>query len=91
LSTCARCGRDQGPDWGANCLAQREWDDDEKNWADLATIECRDRELMALRSLLRSVTGKLEDARECCNELDWNDISVGQVAALIDSVLEVLS
>jgi len=84
-TTCARCGL---PLFDINVVsvAGQCWGEDNG----LGTIACRDRELANLRSLLRSVTGKLEDARERCNELDWNDMSVAQVAARIDSVLEAL-
>jgi hypothetical protein len=57
-------------------------------------IRCRDRELLALRSLLRSVTGKLEEAAEMCEPagtkyLDEEDTQL--MGQLIDSALEALS
>jgi hypothetical protein len=81
-STCARCGL-------------------EADAADLtpfgvcagpavAQFMCRDRELLALRSLLRSVTGKLENARE---HLDGptDALQMFKAAAEVDAVLELLS
>ncbi len=47
---------------------------------------CRDREIANLHSLLRSVTRRLENAREL-----WNDGHEKAMVAEIDAVLEALS
>jgi hypothetical protein len=50
---------------------------------------CRDRELANLRSLLRSVTGKLEELHAILLDDEYGPKSTPVM--LIDSVLEVLS
>jgi len=54
-----------------------------------AIIGCRDRQIAAQAALLRSVTGKLEEAAELL-QTEHSDGAMS-AAALIDSVLEVLS
>jgi hypothetical protein len=84
VTTCARCGR---PECGVATAG------DECEGALLpATVECREAELANLHSLLRSVTGKLEEALELIDaEAYPADIGMDRVKALIDSVLEILS
>lgn len=90
MSTCARCGRPNGWDWQSECVSNQEWDEDSDSWQKLATIECRDRELLAARSLLRSVTTKLEEAAELLEPP--GDARAAAVAReLVVGVLEVLS
>lgn len=81
MSTCARCGSEncmdiQGERTAATHLS--------------AVLHCRDRELSNLRALLRSVTGKLESAREYLDGA-VDRYAAEAAAAEIDSVLEVLS
>jgi hypothetical protein len=52
-------------------------------------IACRDRELANLRSLLRSVTGKLEEAHDMIDGVPGSDAEHSK--RLIASVLEALS
>lgn len=82
VSACARCGLPaDGPDITGigRCYARL--------GSDSGDLACRDRELANLRSLLRSVTGKLEEAAE----LTHYNSTAGRVEALINQVLEVLS
>lgn len=82
MSACARCGLEACPD-GDDKLDSLPYD------GLAASLGCRERELANLRSLLRSVTGKLEEANEI---LDGGDrFAMEKAAALIDSVLEALS
>jgi len=55
----------------------------------LEQLPCARRELANLRSLLRSVTGKLEEALELVGQDEDGGSPV--VKRLLDSVLEVLS
>jgi hypothetical protein len=86
VSTCARCGLEK-------CDRHvREQQGLEPSA--FLSLPCRDRELAALRSLLRSVTGKLEEAREVMGEDGRAFLALAEkdrIAGLIDSVLEVLS
>jgi hypothetical protein len=85
-ATCARCGRQE-------CGVAEAGDECEGALLP-AIVECREAELLALRSLLRSVTGKLEEARELMGEDGRAPLDIAEkdrIAALIDSVLEVLS
>ena len=80
MSTCARCGAPIGVDTG-ECDGER---------ADtIGTVMCRDRELANLRSLLRSVTGKLEEAHDMIDGVPGSDAEHSKM--LIASVLEALS
>jgi hypothetical protein len=55
-------------------------------------LACRDRELSNMRSLLRSVTGKLEEAATMLSDIDAATCGeVGEPLGLINSVLEILS
>ncbi len=72
MTTCARCGAD-------DCDAE---------WGRKETLACRDRELANMRSLLRSVTGKLEEAHAT---LDGEDRRQWDVQKIIESVLEILA
>jgi hypothetical protein len=56
----------------------------------IAYSQCLERQLMNQSSLLRSVTGKLEEARELLDG-QTEARNMFAAAALIDSVLEVLS
>jgi len=85
MSTCARCGLPKGPA-SEQCAADY---DDKYNPGD-NRVACRDRELMNLRSLLRSVTGKLERALDLL-DFDASGYSLAQGRAEIESVLELLS
>jgi hypothetical protein len=87
MSTCARCGVPVGK-LPSQCGVGAGWRSDEAEAC--AVIECRDRELLALRSLLRSVTGKLEEAAEELAEAPVC-IQTLNASALIGIVLEVLS
>jgi hypothetical protein len=106
MSTCARCGRQQSDIWpgtsGVNpavCYVAVSKGTGEHDWTELA---CRDRELANLRSLLRSVTGKLEEAGgalerirdglDGSDQIQW-DLQQEADLALRDiwSVLEALS
>lgn len=78
MSRCARCG-------DSECA----WHRDQENGCQSPnpnTLECRNRELSNLRSLLRSVTIKLETAHELCT-----DGYPKSAAGVIEGVLEVLS
>jgi hypothetical protein len=75
MSTCARCGED----------------DCEAEWGRKEALECRDRELANLRSLLRSVTGKLEEAAAELEGQPDDPIRWLNARALVDIVLEKLS
>lgn len=83
MSTCARCGMEQG-----------EWMDADKCSAhqdenDVGVIDCRNRELTNLHSLLRSVTGKLEEAHGCLFDIDDPAAAI-TARNLINQVLDVL-
>jgi hypothetical protein len=86
VSTCARCGVDIGENVGATCAESAANSEVEES----ETIACRDRELANLRSLLRSVTGKLEEAAEHLQEID-NPVCAIAARMLVDQVLEALS
>lgn len=85
MSTCARCGL---PSWeigrsdipSPTCSA---------HYGGTALVLCRDRELANLRALLRSVTGKLEEAHDMIDGVPGSDAEHSK--KLIASVLEVLS
>lgn len=94
MSTCARCGRQQSSAWpgtsGVNpsvCYVAVSKGTGEHDWV---ALTCRDRELRNLHSLLRSVTGKLEEALEDLAP-GHNDREVSRARLLIDQVLEALS
>lgn len=101
MSTCARCGRPVGDDGGDECAVSVSGDECEGALMP-ATIACRDRELANLHSLLRSVTGELEEAggaikriREGLDGSDRIQWDLQQEADLalrqLDAVLEALS
>lgn len=87
-ATCARCARCGLPCWeigrsdipSPTCSA---------HYGGTALVLCRDRELANLHSLLRSVTGKLEEAAD--DLASRNDDRLLRPLATINSVLEVLS
>lgn len=83
-TTCARCGLRPATESGTGdaCFGRL--------GSDSGDLKCRDRELANLRSLLRSVTGKLEEALEAL-EAQAQTESALRAYGLIDSVLEVLS
>ena len=80
MSTCARCGlsADAG-DLTVSGVCPG---------GAAEQLECARRELANLRSLLRSVTGKLEDALE---ELGQDEHPNVRASRLIDSALEAIS
>ena len=85
MSACARCGAPVGID-SAACSASA------ADATPLEKLRCRDRQIAAQASLLRSVTGKLEEAATMLAEAKHaEDIDTEGLAALIDSVLEALS
>jgi hypothetical protein len=80
MSACARCGSDDcsaGPP--APGLASTA----------MHIIECRDRQIAAQAALLRSVTGKLEEAHDMIDGVPGSDSE--HAKKLIASVLEALS
>jgi len=86
MTICARCGLPDGSLYGntpAVCTVKFTAGTGD---AESSIIACRDLELMNLRSLLRSVTGKLEEAAEECANGEPR-IAGGIIA----SVLEILS
>ena len=83
MTTCARCGMQDCPDAIAANGGEAVLPYDGL----AAALGCRERELANLRSLLRSVTGKLEQAAE----LTHYNGAAGRIEALINQVLEALS
>lgn len=80
MSACAKCG---AADCEANELAQP--------FAKPSTvIACRDRELANLRSLLRSVTGKLEKAYDRLEFVSTLEVGPRQAHAEIEALLSDL-
>lgn len=77
MSSCARCGHRPDGD-GKDCNSDAS-----------ARLHCRDRELANLHSLLRSVTGKLEEAAD--DLASRNDDRLLRPLTLINSALEMLS
>ena len=91
MSRCARCGLEAkyygGPEY---CEAYD--DDGDISSNEPAIIACRDRELANLRSLLRSVTGKLEEAATRLAEVDVASCCEAPgVLGIVNDVLEALS
>ena len=95
MSTCARCGHPLKS--GAECD-----DGSSAETEAFIQVECRDRELANLRSLLRSVTRRLENARELLEtsttvegvsfKVKFNeDIDTDRLKDELDAVLEALS
>lgn len=84
MTRCSRCGLELG-EWTDSTKCSAHEEDNSSG-----VIDCRNRELANLRSLLRSVTGKLEEAGEA---LSPPDDPAGAITArqLIDEVLEALS
>ena len=84
MSRCSRCGLEEGC---GSSLCEASCDDTEELGE--ATVNCRNRELANLRSLLRSVKVKLEKTAE---ELEGIAPSVSSESArmLIDQALEAL-
>lgn len=82
MSTCSRCG---AADCKSYIRAQKGFEP-----SALLILPCRDRELANLRSLLRSVTGKLENALEHLSDAE-SSVSVAKAEGAISAVLEVLS
>lgn len=80
MSTCARCGLELG-NWMEADKCSAHQDDNSSG-----VIDCRNRELANLRSLLRSVTGKLENALD-----DLEDGDAQGCRQKLTAVLEVLS
>ena len=90
MTTCARCGLPDCPD----AIAANGGGPALKYDGLAEALGCRERELANLRSLLRSVTGKLEKIREAFGDdgltyLDAEDVSY--LAGVLDQVLEALS
>ncbi len=83
-TTCSRCGLPVGIEPG-QCGNGAEGHS-ATVWEQVAIVACRDRQIAAQASLLRSVTGKLEEALEALDAY-----SPLRAAALIDSVLEAIS
>lgn len=86
-ATCARCGLH---------LTNEKWtecgDEDTQHSESGYTLDCRDRQIAAQASLLRSVTVKLEVAAELLDNETLTALpEVARAVALIDSVLEILS
>ena len=84
MSACARCGLpSEGPDITGvgRCYARL--------GSDSGDLSCCRRELANLRSLLRSVTGKLEEAHDMIDGVPGSDAEHSK--RLIASALEVLS
>ena len=86
MSTCARCGCEIPSGTGRNECGDVIHPDFRAD----VRVPCRDRELANLRSLLRSVTGKLERALDLL-DFDANGYSLAQGRAEVESVLELLS
>ncbi len=83
MSTCARCGLSKDGRLGS-CSAGL--------GSAIGDLTCRDHELANLRSLLRSVTGKLEEAAtRLTNVTPEAATQVAIALGLIDAVLETLS
>lgn len=78
MSTCARCGEPY-----SICAVSAD-----PEATHLEQLKCARRELANLRSLLRSVTGNLEEAHQ---SLDGADRNQWEAQMLIASVLEALS
>ena len=91
MTTCARCGLPKGTMLQA-VGGQACSDGDMSALGDdgESTIACRDRQIAAQAALLRSVTGKLEDARALIED-DASPDEAALARQLLDSVLEVLS
>jgi hypothetical protein len=81
MTRCVRCGLEQAEHWTDTGRCSAHLPDN-----DSGVIDCRNRELTNLHSLLRSVTGQLEQASQRC--ADCQPITAKMV---IDSVLEALS
>jgi len=95
MSTCSRCGLPVGDPFidsekaGRVCLA---FESENHPEHEVHVLACRDRELANLRSLLRSVTGKLERVSELMDTpLAEVSSELVRAKALVDSVLEALS
>ena len=98
MSTCARCGLPFFSEQVAVtkpatvfCMSNQH-----ESWEDV--LNCRNRELANLRSLLRSVTGKLEKAHERLEHVTTLEVGPRSANAELetllrelDSVLELLS
>ena len=88
MSTCARCGLPEAEEWPH---------DDDKvcfraHGYEVHTIECLERQIAAQAALLRSVTGKLEEAASMLSDIDAVTCGqVGEPLTIISQVLEVLS
>ena len=80
MTRCARCGLEQG--CGSSLCEASHDDTDELGEA---TVNCRNRELANLRSLLRSVTGKLEEAAEL-NEAGEPEASLARIMAALEAL-----
>lgn len=76
MSTCARCGLPDERDPLGDCSGK-------------GALACRTRELSNLHSLLRSVTGHLEEAAD--DLASRNDDRLLHPLALVNGVLELLS
>ena len=87
MSKCARCGCLVGV-WPDDALSIKHCLAENGNNSDV--IDCRNRELANLRSLLRSQTRKLEEAMGELDDID-DPYSTQRARMLIDSVLETLS
>jgi hypothetical protein len=83
--TCARCGQALG-EWMEADKCSAHQDDNSSG-----VIDCRNRELANLRSLLRSVTGKLEKAGDLLTQPSLSLTDQQSALELVESVMEVLS
>ena len=96
MSTCARCGREKVSRFSAapGCSAWENTFFHEDAMEMWLLAECRAAELDNLRALLRSVTGKLEQAADILNGEGVQDSSCADAkvaSCLIDEVLRVLA
>jgi hypothetical protein len=85
VSTCSKCNANLANGAHTECA-----DEDTPYSEAGAYQDCLERQLSNLRSLLRSVTGKLESAREYLDGA-VDRYAAEAAAAEIDAVLEVLS
>lgn len=89
MSQCARCGL-KAKYYGGPEYCEAYDDDGDLSSNEPAIIACRDREIANLRSLLRSVTGKLEEALEHLSDAE-SSVEVAKAELAITSALEALS
>lgn len=84
MSKCSKCGNALSDERYVECA------DEDTQFSEGACYQsCIERQLSSLRSLLRSVTLKLEEAHDMINGVPGSDAEHSKV--LIASVLEALS